>query len=257
MMHAQLLQRPATGRLQFVELAKGRLDARMLMPRSAGSGVAGTSSGPVAPAPLWFLPRRCTRVSGWRGPRDVDASRAMWRVALRVWDAQLLEIVDGLTYVPLLDVFGGLDLETMLSPHEFESAISTSVLHQGLREGTHQALNLAALCDPGAPQVSLWRGARMMSCHTRLSLRQGARPGSPKPTVIPSLQCALPAPHNRSPWLPSPLGRTWVWPVLRHARRYLPGKVCKGWMRYAPLFQNAVETMWDHSRTKAAAANVR
>ena len=42
----------------------------------------------------------------------------MWRVALRVWDAQLLEIVDGLTYVPLLDVFGGLDLETMRSPKE-------------------------------------------------------------------------------------------------------------------------------------------
>ena len=37
---------------------------------------------------------------------------ATWRVAYRVWDAQLLEFVDGLSYVPLLDVFGGLDLET-------------------------------------------------------------------------------------------------------------------------------------------------
>ena len=29
-------------------------------------------------SPLWLLPRRCTRVSVWRGPRVVDALHACW-----------------------------------------------------------------------------------------------------------------------------------------------------------------------------------
>ena len=120
MMHAQLLQRPATGRLQFVDLAKGRLGVRMLMPRSVGSGDAGMSPGPVAPVLSGSFHGKvlvCLSAT-YVTPRDRQ------RPATGKW--KLLDLPEGpstvrgtwRTYVPLLDVFGCLDLETMRSPKE-------------------------------------------------------------------------------------------------------------------------------------------
>ena len=72
----------------------------------------------------------------------------MWRVAYRVWDAQLLEFADGLAYVPLLDVFGGLDLETTARRKAFRRRPATALgtlkghrlRHRSLRCNTGEAL---------------------------------------------------------------------------------------------------------------------
>ena len=56
----------------------------------------------------------------------------------------MLEFVDGLSYVPLLDVFGGLDLETMLSPQEDAQA------------GPHADAQCEPLPNPPPRALSPW-----------------------------------------------------------------------------------------------------